>query len=76
MYKPKPDKRSDNVEKLQDQVQETIINLEASHKTLHNEDQPNDQRKAIIEKNKRREESIAGKRDEIKDEYEFHQRKD
>ncbi len=74
--KSKPDNRSDNVEKLQDQVQETIMNLEGAHESLHNEDLPLDQKKAIIEKNKRREESIADKRDEIRDEHEFQQRKD
>lgn len=65
---PKPDDRSDNVEKLQDAVQDTIENIEAAHDTLHNEDLSEDQRQHILEKNKRREESIEGMRSEIKDE--------
>lgn len=67
-YEPKPDDRSDNVEKLQDAVQDTIENIEAAHDTLHNEDMTEDQRQQILEKNKRREESIEGMRAEIKDE--------
>lgn len=67
-YEPKPDDRSDNVEKLQDAVQDTIENIEAAHDTLHNEGMTEDQRQQILEKNKRREESIEGMRAEIKDE--------
>ncbi|HHT37743.1 MAG: small acid-soluble spore protein Tlp [Candidatus Wallacebacter cryptica] len=73
MPKPKPDDRSDNVDKLQDQVVNTIENLEAAHETLRNEDLPEEQRQAILAKNRRREEAIAGKREEIKDEYRFQQ---
>jgi len=63
---PKPDDRSDNVEKLQDMVQDTIQNIEESHETLrYSSGEEEDQIKA---KNKRREEAIEGMRDEIKDE--------
>lgn len=72
--KPKPDDRSDNVEKLREQVVNTIENLEEAHDTLQM-DLPEDQRQAILEKNKRREESIEGKREEIKDEYYDRQRR-
>jgi small acid-soluble spore protein (thioredoxin-like protein) len=65
---PKPDDRSDNVEKLQDMVQDTIENLEAAHDTMQNEDLSDEQKQEIFEKNKRREESIEGMRNEIKDE--------
>lgn len=68
--KPKPDDRSDNVEKLQEQVANTIENLEEAHDTLQ-QDLSEEQRQAILEKNRRREHSIAGKREEIKDEWEF-----
>lgn len=64
--KPKPDDRSDNVEKLQDMVQNTIENIEASHETM--EFASPEERAKIEAKNKRREESIAGMREEIKDE--------
>ncbi len=33
-YEPKPDDRSDNVEKLQDMVQDTIQNIEEAHETM------------------------------------------
>lgn len=73
--RPKPDDRSDNVEKLQEQVVDTIENLEEAHETLQR-DLPEDQRQALLEKNKRREEAIAGKRREIQDEWEFRQKRD
>ncbi len=73
--KPKPDDRSDNVEKLQEQVVNTIENLEEAHDTLQ-QDLPEEQRQALLEKNRRREHSIAGKREEIKDEWEFRQERD
>lgn len=68
MPEPKPDDRSDNVENLQSHVQDTIENIEAAHETLQNEDMSQKQRQQIVEKNKRREESIEGMRDEISDE--------
>lgn len=65
---PKPDDRSDNVRKLQENVQNTIENLEEAHETLQNEDMPQEEREKIIAKNRRREESIQGMREEIRDE--------
>jgi len=66
-YKPKPDDRSDNVEKLQGMVQNTIENIEEAHETM---EYSSGQAKEQIEaKNKRREEAIEGMRAEIKDEY-------
>lgn len=73
--KPKPDDRSDNVEKLREQVVNTIENLEEAH-DLMQQDLPEHQREALMEKNKRREEAIAGKREEIKDEWEFRHGRD
>lgn len=66
MNQPKPDDRSDNVEKLQDMVQNTIENIEAAHETMQFASP--EERAQIEAKNKRREESIAGMREEIKDE--------
>lgn len=64
---PKPDDRSDNVEKLQEMVQDTIENIEEAHETMeYSSGEAKDQIKA---KNKRREEAIEGMRAEIKDEY-------
>lgn len=70
---PKPDDRSDNVEKLREQVVNTIENLEDAHETLRM-DLPEEQREAILAKNRRREHAIRGKREEIRDEYEFQQK--
>ncbi|MFG6115000.1 small acid-soluble spore protein Tlp [Halobacillus sp. MO56] len=68
---PNPDDRSDNVEKLQHMVQDTIENIEDSHDAypMANEEE----KRAIEEKNKRREESINAMRSEIKDEARHNQ---
>ncbi|SDL70970.1 small acid-soluble spore protein Tlp [Sediminibacillus halophilus] len=64
---PNPDDRSDNVEKLQGMVQNTIANLEAAHETM--KFASGEEKEQIKAKNARREESIRGFREEIKDEY-------
>lgn len=64
---PKPDDRSDNVEKLQHMIHDTIENIEASHETMQFASE--EEKQKIEAKNKRREESIEGMRAEIKDEY-------
>jgi small acid-soluble spore protein (thioredoxin-like protein) len=64
----KPDDRSDNVEKLQEMVQNTIGNMKAAEETLQNPNLSEDQKEQIREKNERREETIAAMRNEIKDE--------
>lgn len=66
--KPKPDDRSDNVEKLQEMVQNTIENIEASHETLQSAGMSGKEREQLEAKNKRREESIEAMRAEIRDE--------
>lgn len=65
-HKPKLDDRSDNVDKLQDMVEDTIQNLEASHDTMSYAS--GEAKAQIQEKNKRRKEAIEGMRQEIKDE--------
>ncbi|CAH0346003.1 small acid-soluble spore protein Tlp [Bacillus sp. CECT 9360] len=65
-FKPNPDDRSDNVEKLQDMVQNTAVNIEEANESL--EFATGEQREQIKEKNHRREESIEAFRSEIKDE--------
>lgn len=65
--KPKPDDRSDNVEKLQDMVQDTIENFHEAEERM--EYAPDHEKEQIRRKNKRREEAIDGFRDEIKDEH-------
>jgi small acid-soluble spore protein (thioredoxin-like protein) len=63
---PKPDDRSDNVEKLQEMVTNTIGNMEAAEESMAFAD--GKERVAIKEKNARREESISDFRKEIVDE--------
>ncbi|WP_010530726.1 small acid-soluble spore protein Tlp [Lentibacillus jeotgali] len=65
-YKPKPDDRSDNVEKLQNMVQDTIQNIEEAHDTMKHSS--GEEKEEIKDKNKRREQAIEGMRQEIKDE--------
>ncbi|WP_075980631.1 small acid-soluble spore protein Tlp [Bacillus massilinigeriensis] len=65
--KPKPDDRSDNVEKLQSMIHDTIENMEEAEASL--ELATNEEQRAQIEaKNERRRESIDAFRAEIKDE--------
>lgn len=63
---PKPDDRSDNVEKIQDTVKNTIANMEAAEETMAFTD--GRELEALKEKNARRKESIKGLREEIIDE--------
>ncbi len=65
--KPNPDDRSDNVEKLQEMVQNTIENMEEAEDTL-NGDVSGVDRAAVEAKNDRREEALDGMRAEIMDE--------
>ncbi|MFD2444002.1 small acid-soluble spore protein Tlp [Bacillus sp. CGMCC 1.16607] len=65
--KPKPDDRSDNAEKLQSMVEDTIQNIEKAEESLQLAN--NDTQRAQIEaKNERRRESIESMRAEIQDE--------
>jgi small acid-soluble spore protein (thioredoxin-like protein) len=64
--KPKPDDRSDNAEKLQDMIEDTIQNIGESQETM--EFASGDAKEQILEKNKRREEAINEMRNEIQDE--------
>jgi len=63
---PKPDDRSDNVEKIQDTVKNTIANMEAAQETMAFSD--GRELAALKEKNARRKDSINGLREEIIDE--------
>lgn len=63
---PKPDDRSDNVEKLQDMMKNTKENMEAAEEMMAYVDE--NERKALKQKNARREESLSGFREEILDE--------
>lgn len=71
----KPDNRADNVQKLQNNVQNTLQNLHEAEEYLaeHADEISSTELNDIIEKNANRRESIAGFREEIKDEAK-HQR--
>lgn len=69
--KPKPDDRSDNVEKLQEMVFNTIQNMEEAEETM--EFASEEEKANIAAKNERRRESIDAMRSEIKDEYKAQQ---
>lgn len=71
--RPKPDDRSDNVEKLQEMVHDTIENMREAED--HMEWASEHEQEQIREKNERREEAIAGFREEIKDEHQHQQKK-
>lgn len=64
--KPKPDDRSDNVEKLQEMIVNTIENMEEAESTL--EFSSSEARAQVEEKNERRRESLDAMREEVKDE--------
>ncbi|MDM5334443.1 small acid-soluble spore protein Tlp [Ureibacillus composti] len=64
--RPNPDNRSDNVEKLQAMVNNTLENIEAAEETA--EFAGPEERQKIKAKNERRKQSLNGFREEIKDE--------
>ncbi|TFB23101.1 small acid-soluble spore protein Tlp [Filobacillus milosensis] len=65
--KSKPDDRSDNVEKIQSTIQNTIKNMEEAEESMANADSPQ-QQEEIKAKNERRRQSIQGMREEASDE--------
>jgi small acid-soluble spore protein (thioredoxin-like protein) len=65
--KPKPDDRSDNVDKLQSMIHNTIENMEEAEETLQFTDSE-EQRQQVEAKNQRRRESLEAMRSEVKDE--------
>lgn len=64
--KPNPDDRSDNVEKMQEMIHDTIDNINESENDMSSMERKEQEK--IIDKNKRRKEAIDGFRNEIKDE--------
>ncbi|WP_274361371.1 small acid-soluble spore protein Tlp [Paenibacillus thermotolerans] len=66
----KPDNRADNVEKLQNNVQNTLENFHEAEDYLqeHAGEISPQEASDIREKNERRLESVEGNREEIKDE--------
>lgn len=65
--KPKPDDRSDNVERIQHNINSTIRNIEAAEE-LTAETDSKKTKEELAAKNERRERALDGMRREIKDE--------
>ncbi|MCQ6282183.1 small acid-soluble spore protein Tlp [Bacillus sp. EB600] len=65
--KPKPDDRSDNVEKLQEMITNTIENMEEAEESMAFTDSE-EQLQQIEAKNERRRESLESFRSEVRDE--------
>lgn len=63
---PKPDDRSDNIEKLQAMEEDTIQNMEKSKETMKH--LPGEEKEDIKKKNKRREAALDNIQNEIADE--------
>ncbi|ACL76828.1 small acid-soluble spore protein Tlp [Ruminiclostridium cellulolyticum] len=67
MNKPKPDDRSDNVERIQANINHTIRNMEAAEEMIAKTDDRK-MAKTLEEKNDRRRDALEGFRAEIRDE--------
>ena len=65
--KPKPDNRRDNVDRIQNNIDNTIANYRET-KDLIKSVENSKEKQYLIEKNERREQSIKGMREEIRDE--------
>lgn len=72
--KPKPDDRSDNAEKIEFNIGKTIQNMELAEEMIHKTDDER-MKRALQEKNKRREDALEGMREEIKDEAKYKKKK-
>ncbi|SFU33068.1 small acid-soluble spore protein Tlp [Alicyclobacillus macrosporangiidus] len=73
---PKPDDRSDNVERIADAIQNTMANLRETRDFLkaHGEQMRPGDKAALEAKNERREAAIEGFHEEIQDESAFQRR--
>lgn len=65
--RPNPDDRSDNVEKIQENINDTIRNMELADDMIE-KTSDGKARKDLQEKNERRRDALEGFRHEIKDE--------
>ena len=65
--KPKPDDRSNNVERIQRNIDMTIHNMELADEMIEKTSDEK-MKKELSEKNDRRRHALDGMRDEIKDE--------
>lgn len=68
--KNNPDDRSDNVDKIQKNIDMTIRNMELGEELI-SKTPDSRARQSLIEKNERRRQALRGMRHEIKDEADF-----
>ncbi|MEL7647849.1 MAG: small acid-soluble spore protein Tlp [Sedimentibacter sp.] len=64
---PKPDDRRDNVDRIQNNIDNTIANYRETKDLIKNVENSKD-RQDLIAKNQRREQAVKGMREEIRDE--------
>jgi small acid-soluble spore protein (thioredoxin-like protein) len=67
MTKPKPDDRSNNVDRIQFNINHTIRNMEAAEEFIEKTDDRK-MKRDLEEKNDRRRDALDGMRKEIRDE--------
>jgi small acid-soluble spore protein (thioredoxin-like protein) len=67
MTKPKPDDRSNNVDRIQFNINHTIRNMEAAEELIEKTDDRK-MKEDLEEKNDRRRDALQGMREEIRDE--------
>jgi len=67
MTKRNPDDRSDNVDKIQQNIDKTLMNMEAADEMIAKTDDPK-VKKDLKDKNDRRGDALDGMRREIQDE--------
>ena len=72
--KPKPDDRSDNVEKIQKNIDETTQNMELAEEMI-SKTSDEKMKKSLEAKNERRAQALDGLRHEIKDEADYQTKK-
>lgn len=65
--KSKPDDRRDNVDRIQYNIDKTILNCELADEMISKTDDPK-MKETLEEKNKRRESALHAMREEIRDE--------
>lgn len=67
MNNPKPDDRKDNVDKIQNMIDNTIVNYRETKDLMKKVDNEKE-RQDLADKNLRREQSLKNMKEEIKDE--------
>ncbi|MDP4108674.1 MAG: small acid-soluble spore protein Tlp [Bacillota bacterium] len=72
--KHNPDNRSDNVEKIQEHIDDTVKNIRLADEMIEKTSDRNAKRD-LQDKNERRERALEGMRHEIKDEADYQEKR-